>query len=168
VVGSGGANTDDAFAVKLWGVPAVQSDSDTKGERAILKPEWTLAVKAGAGPVALSPDSKFLAVGATKGGEVRVYDVDETTDANEWRSVCFQKPSDAQSRHCMQLAFSHKPHSGEGMQRSCGTAHTDGQYSHCAHLLAVGWGTHVFSVFDARTSACVAHFGGEGRPSPGR
>ena len=38
----------------------------------------------------------------------------------------------------------------------------------CAHLLAVGWGTHVFSVFDARTSACVAHFGGEGRPSPGR
>ena len=66
-----------------------------------------LTVDAGAGPVAISPDEKFLAVGTIEGGEVRLYTIDPIRTPNNWKSICLDPASSAECRHCVQICFGH-------------------------------------------------------------
>ena len=57
LVGSGGADTADANLVKLWRI----ADLGLQRTPAQARTAYELTVKGGAGPVALSPDNRFLA-----------------------------------------------------------------------------------------------------------
>jgi WD40 repeat protein len=133
LAGAGGLNTPHANCVKIWSLVNICDDD--------LNAPLELLIQGGAGPIALSPDGKLLAVGKSDGGEIRVYTIDDSKPPSEWYSVCFEASSDAPCHHCTQVEFSHS-----------------------GNLLAAVWGDGITRVYDAETSARVAHFGGDGQP----
>jgi WD40 repeat protein len=133
MAGAGGVDTDDAKCVKIWSLVEMHDDD--------MNAPLELTIEGGAGPVALSPDGKLLAVGKSDGGEIRVYTIGDNKPPSEWYSVCFEASNDAPSHHCTQVEFSHS-----------------------GNLLAAAWGDGITRIYDAETSARVMHFGGDGQP----
>eukprot|EP01046_Picozoa_sp_COSAG06_P027231 COSAG06_NODE_2393_length_6959_cov_2.624781_1_plen_562_part_00 len=107
VVGSGGVETEDATVVKMWTIADIAGllSSDQPEHSQYVEPRDTLVVQDGAGPVALSIDGKYLAIGSLGGGAVWMYTIDANRPLSEWHSVCLQASRDEQNHHCQRVEF---------------------------------------------------------------
>ena len=130
LLASGGVKSKNDKIVRLWRINEPLSASN-------LLQLQDLRIEDGAGPITLSPDGRRLALGTMGCGEVHVLTVDkDEDDPNNWNDVLLATNQSPHMAHCSQLAFNH-----------------DGK------LLAAGWGTNQFSVFNVQTMAQVAAFG---------